>query len=261
MTVLAKRPAPEGGGSDFMPFGPLHAATLAEAMQEFVVRYGGEWRIFPMEPQDPTTQVNMGNDGLGSSSSDLAVAPRPRIGGMWFEETLWGNYSSTGDSLVFEYGTRRGNVSNYTFNVDRQQVANNIYVPRVGWPEPGRTGTTANVTSQSSESITAMAMRYDAWVDPGEIQLATSRQALADAHRNLRAGPRRIINFTPVPNAELQPWEDYNIGDFVRFRAFTNGGTSLRFDLVVRIYNITATLDANGNESVTVSTSQEATPA
>jgi len=258
MTVLMKRPAHDGTPVTTYPMGPLHAITLAEAVQEFVVRYGGEWRVIPMEPvkAPTTTAVSFGSDGI-SGWDHIPPTGRPRIAGFWPVNTLWGNYGPEAHQ-VFEFGVPRGNVASYTFNVDRQQVANNVLVPRVGWPEPGRVGTTAAAVATSAESKTAMGMRYDAWVDPGEIQLTAQRQFLADNHRNLRAGPRRIINFTPVVNAELQPWVDYDVGDFVRFRAFN--GTQLRYDLVVRIYNITANLDAQGNESITVSTSQEATP-
>jgi hypothetical protein len=257
MPVLQRRVSGSGSSTSF-PLGPLHVTTLAEAMQEFIVRYGGEWRVLPMEPlkSPATTEVKMGN--VPPFAQDFALAPRPRIAGFYPEEGLWGNNNSGNGHLVFEYGTGRSNVASYSFSVDRQQVGNYVRVPRVGFPEPGRTGTTAHAVALDADSITAMAMRYDAWVDPGEIELATQRQDLANAHRNLRAGPRRIINFTPVVNAELQPWEDYNVGDFVRFRALN--GATLRFDVIVRIYSITASLDAQGNESVTVSTSQEATP-
>src|SRR5687768_2858173 len=123
MTLLAKRPAVGGTAPSTFPIGPLHATTLAEAIQEFVVRYGGEWRCIPMETlQAPSTQINIGTDA-GGGSNDYEIPPTgiPRIAGLWGTSTIWGNGNINNAHLVFEFGTRRGNVASYSFNVDRQQ--------------------------------------------------------------------------------------------------------------------------------------------
>lgn len=244
MPVLPKRVAPTPTST--YPLGPMHVTTLAEAMDEFKGRYGGEWRVRPYE-QNAGASVDM---GIGSRT-----APYPTLGYLSATAGRWGNDLS--DGVIFEYGSKRGNVASYTFNVDRQQIANRVFVPRVGFPEPGRTGTTAHIIVNAAVSQAAMAAQYDAWVDPGEIQLTAQRQALADFHLNIRSGSRRVVTFTPIVNAEIQPWIDYDVGDFVRFRALEDD--TLRLDVTVRIYGITANIDNSGNESITLTTSEEAT--
>lgn len=250
MPILPRRVS--GGTLATYPIGPLHTVTLSEAVDEFRGRYGGEWRIAPMEPSAPGTAVDT---GISRAASVFRTVPYPAIGHMVASSGRLGFDLSS--DIIFEYGTRRGNVASYTFNVDRQQVANAIYVPRVGFPEPGRVGTTDHAFASDEGSYAAMSARYDAWVEPGDIQLLPQRQALADFHRNLRMAPRRIVSFVPTVNAEIQPWVDYNVGDFVRFRALDT--TSLRLDVTVRIYGITANLDNQGNESITLTTAQEST--
>jgi hypothetical protein len=246
MPVLPKRVW--SGSLSTFPIGPLHVASLSSAVDEFRGRYGGEWRLVPRERQATGQSINIGNGVFRTPTY-------PRLADLNTSEGRYG--SDRSPFVVFEFGTTRSNVASYTFNVDRQQMANRIYVPRVGFPEPGRTGTTALIISDEATAMAAMARMYDAWVDPEDIQLTAQRQALADFHKNLRSGPRRVVQLTPAVNAEIQPWVDYDLGDFVRFKAFE--GDTLRLDVIVRIYGITATIDNQGNESVTVTTSEEAT--
>lgn len=249
MPLLPKRVIP-GTPLTTFPLGPLHAVTLADAVDEFRGRYNGEWRILP-------TIHNLSNGGGAYLGMPMYRdnLPYPVLGYLNSSGGRWGDDKS--DTVIFEYGSRNGNVANYTFNVDRQQVANRVYVPRVGFPEPGRVGAPALITSDDATSQAAMGSRYDAWIDPAEIELVPQRQALADFHVGLRSGPRRIVSFVPTTNAEIEPWVDYDLGDFVRFRALD--GDTIRLDVIVRIYGITATLDNNGNESITLTTSEEAT--
>lgn len=228
---------------------------------EVALRDGVEFHVAPTEPLTGSTQAGKNAGISGGPFNVVAPAATPVIA--WFTPVtnptgLVGNRTPTNPentNAVFEFGTTLANVASYSMSVDRQQMANYIYVPRVGFPEPGRTGTTAHEIASDATAIGTVG-RLEAWVDPGEITLQSYRAQLAAQQLNLRVGPRRLIQFQPVTNAELQPWLNYVVGDYVRFRAFQD--STLRFDVNVRIWSIAASLDAQGNESVTVSTLQEA---
>lgn len=231
--------------------GPWNVKTLSEGMSEVSTIYGVEFYIQPIEPKTtPVTAGYLGPTGLTVPSQ------RPQIGTFVPGDTAAGLIGSdVSEQVIFEYGTTNANVASYSLNVDRQQMANQIYVPRVGFPEPGRVGAAPTVTSFDSTSKGA-AGTLEAWVDPGEIELQASRQALADQHKTLRKGPRRLVNFQPVKNSYPEAFVDYKLGDFVRFRAFA--GDILRFDVTLRIWSMQAAIDDAGNEAVTISTFEDA---
>lgn len=60
----------------------------------------------------------------------------------------------------------------------------------------------------------------------------------------LRPDPVRVVAFTPDPEAAPQPWDDYWIGDTVRF--YANHG-SLSLDVNVRVNGIEVSVDEDGN--------------
>jgi hypothetical protein len=240
MLVVGK-PIPASGAVEV---GPWHVKTLAEAIAETAAIHGWEYEITPLEAK--TENVNIITATLGNVN-----VGRPRIG--QFTGGIRGADKS--NDIVFEFGTTMANVASYTYVVDRQQMATRVYVPRVGFPEPGRVGAAAHQIVTDSPSVAANGV-MDAWVDPGEIELAADRLKLAQQHIALRKAPKRTITFTPVQNADHEPYVDYVVGDYVRFRAFD--GNTMRLDVRVRIWGFTVTLDANGNESVSLTTIEEA---
>lgn len=217
--------------------GPWNAKFVAEAIAEICSLAGYEFRVIPNAPEF----VANVNGVVVSTPANV-----PKIGRV----QVLSPFPAT-NATPFEYGTTRANVASYSFKVDRDEQANQVYVPRIGYPEPGYLGAE---TTQSALNSTASAAfgRLQAWVDPGEIYLAATRLDLAESHLDIRLGPRRRVTFQPARNNIMQPFVDYEVGDWVRFRAFN--GDALRFDLTVRIWSMTIGLDDNGNESVTVET-------
>lgn len=230
--------------------GPWYAKTLAEGLAELAQMVGQELRVYPVEP---TFTYPRGG------STFATPAQVPLIGlvdyGLPPTKPTAGTRGSSVD-CIFEYGSSRANVASYSLTVDREAQANMIYVPRVGFPEPGYAGTLVTKTAEDTTGEVAIG-RLDAWVDPGAVELDLYRQRLADVHLALRKAPRRRITFQPTRNNIVQPYVDYNPGDWVSFRAFKGDGVTLRYDFFVRVFNITITADDAGNEAVEVTTYED----
>lgn len=225
--------------------GPWNAKFTAEAVNELCNMAGYDFVVDPIFP--PQTTYN------NAGSNVAALTNVPKIGRLRLVPSSSAPTpgARTSQPPIFEYGTTRANVSSYSMKMDRDEQANSVYVPRVGFPEPGYLGTDPLVNSTNPTAIAAFGL-LQAWVEPGDIYLSSFRTSLANTQRDLRMGPRRRVTFTPARNNVVQPFVDYNIGDWLRFRAFN--GSELRFDIMVRIWAMDVSIDDTGNESVTVTT-------
>lgn len=224
--------------------GPWNAKYAAEAISEVISLGGYDLVVIPTEPR---TSVQVGG------SMVAAPANVPGIGQVLVRlpTTVPDPGTRSTQPPVFEYGTTRANVASYSLRRDRDEEANQVFVPRIGYPEPGYLGAETTQSALDSGASTAFG-RLQAWVEPGDVYLAATRLALANNHLLMRKGPRRRVTFTPAQNNIAEPFTDYDVGSWVRFRAFN--GVELRLDVMVRIWAMNVSMDDNGNESVTVET-------
>jgi hypothetical protein len=192
---------------------------------------GFDWRILPIENfQDYQVVGNkIGN-----------VVMMPVIG-------------TLRDSVVFEYGTGKSNIIEYTRAVARDTQANKVYHnAAVGPDAPG--------FPTKYAFNTASAAYYKLMEDIAEADLvdATLRQQLVNEHVAVRSYPRQSINFTPVNSLhDTVPrfGEDFDIGDTVEGRAVYKN--TVRFDALARVWGATFQIDNNGAETMTLQLSEE----
>lgn len=153
------------------------------------------------------------------------------------------------ENAAFEYGDGRLNVQSYRSPRTRQTQANKAYSLPSGWPD----NTAESYVFQFDQpSIDKWLLVED--VVPGDL-VAQLRQQLVDEHVRVRKEPRKLWEFEPI----LQTGDDdirvpvfgvdYDVGDLVPLRIKVRVGGELvtRFDGVVRVFQVTVTIDPEGN--------------
>lgn len=142
----------------------------------------------------------------------------------------------------FEYGpTTLANISSLSRTVT--PPVNTCYAI-------GADGTVVTVTDAASQAIFGWLVQSEVRADIVDTTLLTNR-----ASALLRPKWSRIVQFTPDPALAPRPFDDYNIGDTVRFLArdgsLTDGDTT-----PVRVNAFTVVVDDNGNEAASISDPQ-----
>lgn len=150
----------------------------------------------------------------------------------------------TREDAIFEYGTSRGNCTGYNRARTLDGVMTKGWISVSGWPD----GTTDELRTLSDAAAIAARGLYEDIVPDGGIIDPGLRDSLVSAHLDVRYTWRQTITFTPEINARPGFQSDYNVGDFIRARAVVRG--RVRFDAWFRVWGVTLTYDANGNEQV-----------
>lgn len=209
--------------------GPWFLKVAAEGIAELATGLNSfEFRTRPIEP------------------ANVAQA-FPQIGALDVAPTI----GVTQADAVFEYGTGKANVSNYSRQVSRDNMLTRAWISVQGWPDglPKDSGGTPlyDLFSRDSDQIAGRGL-FDEVVNDAGVTDTTLRQQIADFHLKIRKVPRQVVTFQPVVNARPAPFVDYNVGDTVRARAVVRGTT--RIDALFRIWGLTFNVDKNGNENV-----------
>lgn len=209
-------------------YNPLGSKKVYEVLTELAVGLDGfDWRILPIEGIAGNSESRI---GLFTASPVIGVE-RP--------------------DAVFEWGGGRSNIVGYKRTVSRDTQANLIFV-----------------TDDSGSQVVASAFDYDSslnWRTLEDLLQPESadpflQQPLADEHLRVRKEPRVTIEFEPhvdpLRSGRLPYYgTDYEVGDRIRARA-TYGGTT-RFDVFLRVWAATFTIDSNGVEKVILTLSEE----
>ncbi len=209
-------------------YGPVWLKPAAEAISELA----GSISSFEMEvvPTEPTASGGVGG--------------WPRIGLMNVAPTI----GSTRPDAIFEYGDGSRNVVSYSRKVDREGMANRVYISVQGWPDAPESGQTL-ITRNDSTSQTNRGF-FEAVANDNGVIDAALRTSIADFHLLYRKNPRQQITFKPAPNAHPAPFVDYSVGDTIRGRAVVRG--SVRFDALFRVWGLSFDIDSTGNEDTSI---------
>lgn len=238
------------GTIDAMPLeahiGPVYFSSAGDAIMQMAAGYHSfDWEVVPVEPQ--------------TTASDGFAAPVPIGGATPKQIGLFNAKAPTGayfqgigivrDDIVFEYGSASPQVTSYKRSVSRENLLTYAYTLPPGFPTSVvTTASDLQVTTSAADAATLAARGRE------EEQISTDlvgndvRQALGDAFVAVRKGPRYLVTFSLAKNAMPRPYDDYDVGDIVRARAYVNG--VIRFDAMFRVWGITTTADNAGNESV-----------
>lgn len=195
--------------------GPWRFKPAAEAITELSSTLDGY--DFEIAPTEPTT------DSGGLQIGTLNVAPV---------------LGTTSGEAIFEYGTGKRNVTNYSRPVTLDGLMN------LGWnlPDGFPDNATAQIVTQSDATSIARWGRMEAVV-PGDVTVDAMRQTLVDEHIRIRKTPRQMVTFDPAVNAP-RFGTDYQVGDIVTARArFAN---TTRFDGHFRVYGVTVNISEEG---------------
>ena len=158
--------------------------------------------------------------------------------------------------VIFEYGTPRANVDDYSRSVSRDSILTQAVLSVSGWPNSvekipgtGDPGTDKYNLVQTNDpaAVNSRGLFEEVVSDAGILDDGL-RTELGQYHVNIRKNPKQVVTLKPALNAKHAPLTDYVPGDTVRGRAVVNG--SLRFDVLFRIWGVTFDIDQNGNESV-----------
>lgn len=205
---------------------------------------GPDWEVAPVEPVLDAYGLQLG-----------ALNALPVIG-------------VTEPNVLFEYGTGKLNVGEWSDMGDLSALANLIHHLPPGWPQQ-TTGNVLTVTDAASQA--AYTLREALITDAPDLAVDQLRQLLLQENLAIRKVPRRVISFTPI--TELagttqrrvpRLFVDYGIGDVVIFHARepfpvldsrgTVIGTTVQTtaNLSVRVYKVTLNIDDQGNATPTV---------
>ncbi len=208
-------------------FGPWHMKNAAEAIAELSAGLNSfEFVVDPIEPQ----------------TEPGGVGGWPRIGNMRIASQI----GTTKPDAVFEYGTTKSNVGEYSRSMNREGMITRAIISVSGWPESPPKGKVP-ITRSDTAAITSRGLFEEA-IDDAQIIDDALRTSLADFHLLHRAKPREIVTFQPAINAKPTPLIDYMPGDTIRAIAVVDG--TIRFNALFRIWGVTFNVDQNGNENV-----------
>lgn len=138
------------------------------------------------------------------------------------------------NDVFFEYGTGKGNCSGYSRSRSIEQVATHVYA----------LGAANNLTAVASDA--GPLRRREDVITYGDITVTALLDAMAAAHVAARANPRHIWTMTPFAKLAPRFGVDWEVGDLVTARVYTNG--RLRIDGIARIWGVEITIDNEGNE-------------
>jgi hypothetical protein len=204
----------------------------------------------PYKPfHDVLRELSVGTEGF-----DWRVVP---VDGEFFTKAHFETRTVMGQQRpdsVFEFGVGRNNVQSYKRTVNREGQANTVYHNASAGPDaPGY----PTVFGSNFDASEVWGLLED--VAQGDLQNEAARQALVDAHAEMRGFPRQIIEFVPhlddgtgrVP----QYGTDFFLGDQIRGRFAYNG--MVRMDAYLRLYGVSFEIDAEGTERVTFTLSDQ----
>lgn len=163
-------------------------------------------------------------------------------------------FGSDRPDAVFEAGTGRNNIVEYTRAVTRDTQANQVFhIASPGADAPGF----PVVSAIDASSIASYKLLED--LAQADLLDQTLRQRFVDEHIRVRRNPRQVITFQPHLPDEFgrvpQFGTDFAVADNVRARA--QFGTSVRFDAMMRVWGVAFELNDEGSEKTTLTLAQE----
>lgn len=216
-------------------------SNLMEKISELSVgSQGYDWQIVPI---DNWRQSTGDTDGILMGRKIGYFFARPSIG-------------VTRPDALFDYNGGVNNIASYSRNVSRDTQINTGYSFTSNGPDvPGY----PTVTYKDNASEIKWRMMQE--VVQTEIINQDLRQQVVTENVYFRKDPKVTITFQPHIDPQSTGrlpvfGEDYSLGDYVRARAVVAG--SLRFDSYFRVWSVQFNIDANGTESTSITTVQDA---
>lgn len=160
---------------------------------------------------------------------------------------------SSQPNAVFEWGTGRANIANYTRVIDRTEQINKAYHITTAGPEAPGAPTVLKQDVASKET-----WGYQEALIQASILNTALRESLAEENIKVRKSPRQTIAFQPVPDDGTgrvpQIFTDFGIGDTIRARIALKN--LVHFDALVRCYGCTFELDEQLRETQVLTLSE-----
>jgi hypothetical protein len=169
----------------------------------------------------------------------------------WTTGALWiaPLRGSTQPNVVFEYGPgTRTNISDYNFQHDRSQLANDIAVLPPSYPNNVGLG-----ISDAIDTGSIVNFGYRDSLSPTNLTDKTLQGQLATDTLSILKQPREMFTFNPVPGIGPFFPIDFDLGDIINGRIDDYGITLLNAQ--VRVYGAVVSLDDNGGETQTLTLS------
>jgi hypothetical protein len=211
-------------GPWFLKPGLDAVAELASALDGF------DWEVEPLEPA-----ANAGAIGrLNMQASFGQLRP----------------------NAIWEFGMGKDNVKSWRYAIQTDQVANSLWNAPSGWPD----NATQNIVNATDPISIAQRGLKEAVVQQ-DLAVDAFRLQLLQEHVAVRAQPRKVITFEPMPDAaaSLVYGVDYREGDLITFRAverypiYDSSGVVVigyqevdEVDILCRLYAVTYTIDEQG---------------
>jgi hypothetical protein len=151
--------------------------------------------------------------------------------------------------VVWEYGTGKNNVREFTELIDSSGNLNRAYSEPTGFPE---NATEEVIMQYDWNAIRERNYIYDDII-PSDIVAQDLRNELLKEHVNVRKQPKTVITFKPTsayePGVIPEFGTEYGLGDIFTFRSVEYGQET--FNGLVRMYEAQFEIDENGNETIT----------
>jgi hypothetical protein len=262
-TRIADNSSGDGRSEAGLTISGQRGRIAAQLIRDTNSLVGNSWLRAPEEGIEETDEVEIRNwggfrsisqaindlSGEGSLGGfDWAVVPRIDTDseglalGDWICAPLIG--ADLTDSVVFEYGIGRNNLSSSFRSRSLENLAN--LVSHVS------SGNQPYVVEESSPASIAKLGVFEAIAD-GDLIDVGLRQSWVELNNQLRSLPRRLFEASPQRSDLAStvgsipiPMIDYGPGDRVRVRSYY--GDRLRFDVGVRIYSIDISWSETGEE-------------
>lgn len=208
--------------------------TILECLNDLATSFDGfDWRITPIE--------NYANGAVTGA----------KIGR--FE--AWPVIGAQASNAVYEWGIGRRNIESYKRAVSRETQANHVFhIASAGPDAPGF----PTVSAIDTASVKDWRLLED--LAQADILDSSLRTSLAQEHVKVRRMPRQVIEFTP----HVDPYDsgrlpqfnsDFFVGDTVRARAMYKG--VMRFDVAIRVWGVSFSINELGVEQQTLALVQE----
>lgn len=210
-----------GAGTGFVALAPYSYADAA--MGQVINQLDGpDVEVVPLEP--------------------TAVAGGVRIAQMNVVPVL----GSARANVIFEYGTGRKNIADYTRATDFGLLLNSAY----NLAPAGNAGGSV-VTATDSTSITTYGLR-EGVVSSGDLAVDALRQSLTSENVRIRKVPRVLIQIQPARDDPAAPGRipqygvDYFLGDTITVRVVNPVTGYVRVNAALRVYAVDWAIDDEG---------------
>lgn len=202
---------------------PDDGATLWDVWKQAAGGVNGiDWTVDPIAPETGNVQYYSTFPSPTTETHDVTY-----IGQMRAASTI----TAVRDNAVFEFGTGKLNVAEYSRAKDWSTMATEVV---------GSTGVLGRSTTTPSYEH---AGAWQAYLNTDELGQSAVVSDILEEHVNIRTHPREVYTLTPAPSGPRY-LIDFDLGDQVPFRAKVEGIDL--FSGYVRVHGVEVSVDVNG---------------